>query len=63
LKYKELFDFDRRVGGKKRGTPEYEGISLDVYENKGRKIQHFGFAWMCMKSNDLYISSGDVCEK
>ena len=34
LKYKELFDFTGSPRAKKRGTPENEGISLDVYENK-----------------------------
>ncbi len=53
LKYKELFDFEGRVEGNKKGDPQNEGISLDVYENKGRKIHHFGSVWMCMKSNDL----------
>jgi len=38
LKYKELFDSEGTPVGKKRGTPENEGISLDVYENKRRKI-------------------------
>jgi hypothetical protein len=44
LNYKELFDFKGDPKREKRGTPENEGISLDVYENKCRKIQHFGFA-------------------
>ena len=52
LKYKELFDFERTLRAKKRGTPEYEGISLDVYENKCRKIQHFDSENMCMKAKD-----------
>ncbi len=34
LKYKELFDSEGVLRVNKRGTPEYEGISLDVYENK-----------------------------
>ena len=34
LKYKELFDSEGALKVKKRGTPENEGISLDVYENK-----------------------------
>jgi hypothetical protein len=44
LNYKELVHFEGDPGGQKRGTPENEGISLDVYENKCRKIRHFGFA-------------------
>jgi hypothetical protein len=38
LKYKELFDSEGAPEGKIWGTPENEGISLDVYENKRRKI-------------------------
>jgi len=34
LKYKELFDFEGDPERHKRGPPENEGISLDVYENK-----------------------------
>ncbi len=41
LKYKELFDSEGAPKVKERGTPENEGISLDVYENKARKIKHF----------------------
>jgi hypothetical protein len=43
LKNKQLFDSYRKIKGEKWGTPENEGISLDVYENKCRKIQHFEF--------------------
>jgi hypothetical protein len=43
LNYKDLFDFEGGPERPKRGTPENEGISLDVYENKCRKIKHFGF--------------------
>jgi hypothetical protein len=43
LKKKQLFDSWGKMEGKKRGTPENEGISVDVYENKRRKIRHFGF--------------------
>jgi len=53
LKYNELFDFARALEGKKRGTPKNEGVSLDVYENKCRKILHFGPKKMCIKSKDL----------
>ncbi len=63
LKYKGLFDFQGVLKGEKRGTPENEGISLDVYENKGRKIKHFWSERICMKSKDLQISSEDVKEK
>jgi hypothetical protein len=42
LKSKELFHPEGVQKDKKRGTPENEGISVDVYENKRRKIQHFG---------------------
>jgi hypothetical protein len=38
MKSKELFDSEGGSRGQKRGTPENEGISLDVYENKRRKI-------------------------
>ena len=41
LKYNELLDFEGEIEAKKRGTPENEGISLDVYENKRRKIREF----------------------
>jgi hypothetical protein len=34
LIYKELFDSEGSPEGEIRGTPENEGISLDVYENK-----------------------------
>ncbi len=63
LKYKDLFDFKGGLAVKKKGVPENEGISLDVYENKGRKIKHFGSERICMKSKDLQISSEDVKEK
>jgi len=53
LKYKDLFHSEGSWEGKKRGIPENEGISLDVYENKWRKILHFGPERMCMKSKDL----------
>ena len=43
LNCKELFHPEGVLKGKKRGTPENEGISVDVYENKGRKILHSGF--------------------
>ena len=35
LKYKDLFDSGGILRAGKRGTPENEGISLDVYEIKG----------------------------
>ncbi len=38
LKCKELYDSEGVLEGKKRGTPENEGISLDVYENKRKNI-------------------------
>ena len=38
LKCKELCYPEGVLEGKKVGTPENEGISLDVYENKGQKI-------------------------
>ncbi len=53
LKYKELFDFEGGPARHKRGTPGNEGISLDVNENKRRKIEHFGSERICMKSKDL----------
>jgi hypothetical protein len=34
LKNKELFDSEGVLRVRKKGAPEYEGISLDVYENK-----------------------------
>jgi len=38
LNYKELFDFEGCREFPKRGTPENEGMSVDVYENKWQKI-------------------------
>jgi hypothetical protein len=38
LNYKELFYFEGGPEREKRGTPENEGISVDVYENKRRII-------------------------
>jgi hypothetical protein len=38
LNYKELVDFDGGPKHEKRGTPENEGMSVDVYENKCRRI-------------------------
>ena len=39
LKYKELVDFRGvQEGLEKKGDPKNEGMSHDVYENKGRKI-------------------------
>ena len=34
LNYKELFDFEGAPKHENRGTPENEGISLDVYQIK-----------------------------
>ena len=62
LKSKELFHPEGVQKDKKRGTPENEGISVDVYENKRRKIQHFGLVQMYMKSEDLQIPSEYVYE-
>ena len=36
LKYNELFDFEGAPGAKIEGYPKNEGISVDVYENKGQ---------------------------
>ena len=42
LKYKGLTHFRGvREGVKKKGDPKNEGMSNDVYENKGQKIRHF----------------------
>ena len=38
MNYKELFDFEGRPEHGNWGTPENEGMSVDVYENKRRKI-------------------------
>jgi hypothetical protein len=38
LKCKELSDPKGALKGKKWRTPENEGISVDVYENKSQKI-------------------------
>jgi hypothetical protein len=38
LNYKELFHFEGGAERQKRGIPENEDISLDMYENKCRKI-------------------------
>ena len=62
LKNKQLFYSDRKIKGEKWGTPENEGMSVDVYENKCRIIQHFEFVQMCMKPHDLRISSEYVYE-
>jgi hypothetical protein len=43
LKNKGLFYSEGVLEGKNRGTPENEGISVDVYENKCRKISQFEF--------------------
>jgi hypothetical protein len=40
LKCNELIDLRGESEAKKRGTPENEDISTDVYENKGQKILH-----------------------
>ncbi len=63
LKYKELFDSEGAPKVKERGTPENEGISLDVYENKGQIIRQFGPENMFMNSKDLHISSEYVYER
>ncbi len=63
LKCKELYDSEGVLEGKKRGTPENEGISLDVYENKGQIIRQFGPENMFMNSKDLHISSEYVYER
>jgi hypothetical protein len=38
LKCKELSDPEGALKAQKWGTPENEGMSVDVYENKRRKI-------------------------
>jgi hypothetical protein len=53
LNSKELFHPEGVLRGKKRGTPENEGISLDVYENKRQIINQFGPENMFMNSKDL----------
>jgi len=63
LKCKELCYPEGVLEGKKVGTPENEGISLDVYENKRQKIKQFGPEDMFMNSNDLRISSEYVYER
>ena len=46
--------------GMKKWDPENEGKSNDVYENKGKCFLIFNFETMCMKTNELQISSNDV---
>jgi hypothetical protein len=38
---------------KKRGTPENEGKSVDVHENKGQKIRLFRLEEILLKTNVL----------
>jgi hypothetical protein len=53
LKYKGLLYFEGVLKVRKRGPPENEGISLDVYENKRQKIGYLWSERICMKSKDL----------
>ena len=54
LKYKDLIDFGGvQEGSEKKGAPKNEGMSNDVYENKGQKNRHFGLETMLLKTNKL----------
>jgi hypothetical protein len=39
--------------GAKKGGPKNEGISTEVYENKGQKLASFLFLQMLLKTHDL----------
>jgi hypothetical protein len=54
LKYKDLVHFrGAQEGLKKRGDPKNEGMSNDVYENKGPEISLCELETMLMKTKDL----------
>ena len=47
---------------KKGGTPRNEGISDDIYENKGRKKEGWESPTIVLKTIILYLLSEDVDE-
>jgi hypothetical protein len=54
----------RGPGGlRKKGDPKNEGMSNDVYENKGREISSNESETMLMKTKKLSVSCYDVDEK
>jgi hypothetical protein len=62
LKNNGLFRFRGESGMGEGGAPKNEGISKDIYENKGQKKSARECLEMLFKTHDLRRSSGDVVE-
>jgi hypothetical protein len=56
LKYKDLAISGGQETAEKRGSPKNEGISDDVYENKGKKNLYSGPVQKLQKTSKLFIS-------
>ena len=59
LKNRNLIIRKRR---RKRGLPEFAGISVDVYENKRQLFSVFSLENMLMKTND-FLFLENICMK
>ena len=55
LQVNELFRFPGAPGAGKKGGPKNEGISRDMYENKGPEIWFLECLEMSMKTNHLWV--------